>query len=69
VNLASQKKVSPVAQKIFDYLLANSNGSIPGPKQVQEALGVSRGYASEQIRIWSEVHPEFPNPEMVVNGP
>ncbi len=63
VNLPNQQKVSPVAQKIFDYLLANSYGSIPGPKQVQEALGVSRGYASEQIRIWSEVHPEFPTPE------
>ncbi len=68
VNSPSQPNVSPVAQKIFDYLLANSNGSIPGPKQVEEALGVSRGYASEQIRVWRNAHPEFPNPEMVVNG-
>ena len=58
VNLSDD---SPVAKKIFDYLLANSNGSIPGPKQVQEALGVSRGYASEQIRIWKDAHPEFPH--------
>jgi hypothetical protein len=64
VNLVNQPSVSPVAQKIFDYLLANSNGSIPGPKQVQEALGVSRGYASEQIRIWRNAHPEFPTIEM-----
>ena len=62
-NLANQQKVSPVAQKIFDYLLENSNGSIPGPKQVQEALGVSRGYASEQIRVWRNSHPEFPTLE------
>ncbi len=62
VNSANRtnQTVSPVAQKIFDYLLSNSNGTIPGPKEVQEALGVSRGYASEQIRIWREVHPEFP---------
>jgi hypothetical protein len=68
VNLVNQPNVSPVAQKIFDYLLANSNGSIPGPKQVEEALGVSRGYASEQIRIWRNAHPEFPVTEMAFNG-
>jgi hypothetical protein len=62
-NQLIQPNVSPVAQKIFDYLLENSNGSVPGPKQVQEALGVSRGYASEQIRIWRNVHPEFPMSE------
>jgi hypothetical protein len=67
VNSVNQPNVSPVAQKIFDYLLANSNGSIPGPKQVQEALGVSRGYASEQIRIWRNAHPEFPVIEMASN--
>lgn len=60
-----EPNVSPVAQRIFDYLLANSKGSVPGPKQVQEALGVSRGYASEQIRIWREAHPEFPTPETI----
>ena len=68
VNSANQPSVSPVAQKIFDYLLANSNGTIPGPKQVQEALGVSRGYASEQIRIWRNAHPEFPMTEVAFNG-
>ena len=67
-TIPNQTSVSPVAQKIFDYLLANSNGSIPGPKQVEEALGVSRGYASEQIRVWRNAHPEFPTPEMAVNG-
>ncbi len=67
VNSVNQPNVSPVAQKIFNYLLANSNGSIPGPKQVQEALGVSRGYASEQIRIWRVAHPEFPVTELANN--
>lgn len=57
----NEPNISPVAQKIFDYLQENSNGTIPGCKQGQEALGVSRGYASEQIRIWKDAHPEFPH--------
>ena len=65
-NQMNQPNVSPVAQKIFDYLQTNSNGSVPGPKEVQEALGVSRGYASEQIRVWRNVHPEFPMSESVL---
>jgi len=40
-----------VAQKIFNYLQENSNGTIPGCKQGQEALGVSRGYASVRIQL------------------
>ena len=66
-NPTNQLSISPVAQKIFAYLQENSNGTIPGCKQVQDALGVSRGYASEQIRIWKDAHPEFPITEMAYN--
>lgn len=53
--------INPVAQKIHAYLDANSSTTapLPGPKEVQEALGVSRGYASEQIRIWKAAHPDL----------
>lgn len=55
----SELSANPVAKKIHDYLQANSNGVIPGPKEVQEALGVSKGYASEQIRLWKAAHPDL----------
>lgn len=63
-------EISPVTQKIFDfldeYMSVNPSSPVPGPSRLVRELGVSKSHASTQIATWRSAHPEFPTSEIDV---